>query len=87
MLNIHSNHFCSWVCAGVVVWWAPSHTGEEGGVIIYGDGTVFLSFCSWVCVGSSVWWATSHTGEDIEGGGGWMIYRDNAFELLYFCSK
>lgn len=71
----------------------PSHTGEEvegGGVIIYGDGTVFLSFCSWVCVGSSVWWATSHTGEDIEGGGGggWMIYRDdNAFELVYFCSK
>ena len=46
-------HFCCWVCTGSSVWWAPSHAEEEmegGGVVIYGDNTVFLSFCvSVVC--------------------------------------
>ena len=50
VLNIHRNHFCSWVCAGFAVRRTPSHTGEdmEGGGHLWRQYSVFELpyFCS-----------------------------------------
>ena len=48
--------------------------------------------CFWASVVGSVLVHQSGGPHPIQGrtvrGGGWMIYRDdNAFELVYFCSK